>query len=62
MKRTYFKNLPEVVRQVEHDPLQEQNKGNPLVVGMVDLKLRIKLDMRRISGFSYIQYPASYWI
>ena len=26
--------LPEIVRQVEHDSLQEQHEGNPLVVGV----------------------------
>ena len=26
--------LPEIVREVEHHPLQEQDKGNPLVVGV----------------------------
>lgn len=29
-----LKGLPDVVRNVEHDPLQEQHEGHPLVVGM----------------------------
>ena len=31
-----LKRLPEIVRDVEHDPLEEEHEGHPLVVG-VDL-------------------------
>ena len=29
-----FKRLPEVVRNVEHDTLEEEHEGHPLVVGV----------------------------
>ncbi len=34
----YLEDLPEVVGEVEHDPLQEEDEGNPLVVRVVHLQ------------------------
>jgi hypothetical protein len=33
----YLEDLPDVVRQVKHDALHEQDEGDPLVVGVIHL-------------------------
>ena len=43
-----FKRLPEIVRDVEHDTLEEEHEGHPLVVG-VDLPVLLVSSLRSYS-------------
>jgi hypothetical protein len=38
LRFVYLEDLPQVVGEVEHDPLQEEDEGNPLVVSVVHLQ------------------------